>query len=218
MSHSEHLDEFDRYIMKFSSFLPLNRDYDRVLELGPGHIPRLLPGRLINNLQYLGIEKSKAAFDDCQRLFKNEQIRFMNLDVSEYLPEEDFDLILDSRTMHCLSSYENWLRTLQNLASSLSDGGVFLGEMAVKSDQMDFSEPYFYDEQTCILYKDGKANRLILDSKMVEKAFQFCGLKIFYFTIPFGMKVIFDDSRDKIKTEDPDILRFVTVKDRSNRY
>ena len=34
MSHSEHLDEFDRYIMKFSSFLPLNRDYDRVLE-GP---------------------------------------------------------------------------------------------------------------------------------------------------------------------------------------
>lgn len=218
MSISDNLDDFDNFIQKFPSFLPLNRDYDRVLEIGPGLLPRLLPGRLLPNKQYLGIDKDSGVYKDCQKLFSSDSAKFLHLDINEFMPEDDYDLIVDSRTLHCLYGYDQWLKTLQNLASSLSDGGVFMGEMAVRSDQMDFAEPYFYDDQTSILYKDGKPNRLILDTKVVEKAFQFCKLKIFYFTIPFGLKVIFDDKREKTKAEDPDILRFVTVKDRSDRY
>ncbi|PIP96564.1 MAG: hypothetical protein COW00_19310 [Bdellovibrio sp. CG12_big_fil_rev_8_21_14_0_65_39_13] len=212
------LDLFDQFFVKFPSFLPMNRSYSRVLELGPGLHPRSLPNRFFPIERYLAIDRDQKSIEQCKMLFSSPSATFECVDIAQYLPEEEFDLIIDSSVLHCLESYDIWLRTFQNFSASLSDGGVMIGEMAVKSDRMDFQEPYFYDEQTSILYKDGKINRLILDPKVVEKALLFCGFKIFFFTIPLGLKVIFDDSRDKIKAEDPDVLRYVVVKDRSNRY
>lgn len=87
---------------------------------GQGVLLRRLPSSCYS--RYVGIDVSGSAISMAQAQ-ANERITFLAADCEEYLPAENFDVIVFNEVLCCL---RDPLRTVERYARSLNPGGILL--------------------------------------------------------------------------------------------
>lgn len=168
-------------------FLP-NKSWEglSVLEMGAGR------GGLGLQLARLGarvtlVDFSPSALAQAEALFAAEgfSVRTVTADVTH--PDtsfaEQFDLIVDSHLLHCLTGDADRSSYYQLISDHLADDGIFVAESMVHRKKLFIPDGFMFDEKNTLWQMFGKWTpvRRILDSLDLEAEIKNNGFGIIYF-------------------------------------
>ncbi len=186
-----------------------------VLEVGcgDGSIFESIHGLSFN---VLGVDFSQEAINKAKS--RNiAEFDFIHSDFSnDLILEKKFDLILDSHCLHCVTELEKRKIFLKNIYNHLSNSGIFMAEVMVSHNEMQFADNFlFNNEQNTLLQQiEGTVLpvRYIPNVKQVEDELLEVGFKINYLRAFPDFKIIPDATRSVAYNEDPELLRFICQK------
>lgn len=201
---NESLQEFLQMQLPVLNTLPPARV---VLELGCGEGTNLL-GRS----EVWAVDFSDTAINRAKEDERFQYTNFICEDVVELNLEQKFDLILDSHLLHCIVDQQNRQKYLNNVKDHLSAGALFYVETMVTHRDCTFEselEHFFFEP---ILQKGDDPIRYIDTPENIEKEFLAAGLKIIYFYIDAGKRMIPIEQREQALRTDPFVLRIIATK------
>lgn len=152
------------------------------------------------DLSKIAIEKAKK-----KSLGK---VHYFCEDLSLGLPHGPYSVLVDAHFLHCLNSLPELYQTLGKIRESLLPGGIFLGEVMISHKNLTFSAEFEFDVGSCVLYRGGVPQRLVMDAFEWEDMFLNSGFKIKYFICQSSIKIIPEDDREIPMRGDPECLRF----------
>lgn len=178
-----------------------------LLELGCGNGTNLL-----GKGEVWAVDFSDQAISLAKEDERFQYVNFYCQDVCELDLEQKFDLILDSHLLHCLVTPEQRSSYLNKVKEHLSPGGLFYVETMVTHKECNFETEmeYFFFEP--ILQMGDSPVRYIDTAENVEKEFLNAGLKILYFYIDAGKRMIPVNHRERSLRSDPFVLRIIATK------
>jgi 2-polyprenyl-3-methyl-5-hydroxy-6-metoxy-1,4-benzoquinol methylase len=177
----------------------------KVLEIGCGE-QSVLCDKRFESLSFentaIDLKTTEFAFDPSG---KNQ---YSQKDFFEIDPNEKFDLIIDSRFLHCLYD-EQREKFWKKIKSHLNPGAHFISESIVSSKKMSFLNPFMFDQDTRTLYRSNYPLRYIPSSLELEQEILKTGHNINFFMIRPGLKMIIDDERSMGHDFDPDVAHLI---------
>ena len=172
----------------------------------------------IHNLSFnvLGLDFSQEAINKAKS--RNiAEFDFIHSDFStDLILEKKFDLILDSHCLHCVTELDKRKTFLKNIYNHLSNSGIFMAEVMVSHNEMQFADNFLFNHEQNILLQQFEGTvlpvRYIPNVKQVEDELLEAGFKINYFRAFPDFKIIPDATRSVAYNEDPELLRFICHK------
>lgn len=158
----------------------------KILETGAGrggvglHLARL--GASVTLVDF-----SPSALSQAEKIFASEglEVKTVQGDVTHpdlNLPEQ-YDIIVDSHLLHCLTADPDRLSYYQLVRDHLSNRGIFVAETMVHRKKLYIPEGFMLDERNTLWQMFGKWTpiRRILDSLDLEKELNEASFEIIYF-------------------------------------
>ncbi|MBK22805.1 MAG: hypothetical protein CME70_02275 [Halobacteriovorax sp.] len=176
------------------------------LEIGCGKLP-FLP----DYLSLLGpvecIDFSENAIEFCKKHYK--EGTYSKTDILDFKVINTYAMVMDAHLLHCLDSLESYKLALLNIKRCLKPGGLFLLETMTSHTQMAFELNLNYEPSNFKLYKGDRVSRLVLPSIVIEELILEAGLRIEFFKVEDGLRMIPHDNREESIPEDPQVLRLI---------
>ncbi len=164
---------------------------------------------VVPNITIKAIDRSKAVTDYAIATTKQDNIDFINVDILDLDKDKQYDLILDSHCLHCLTNSSERSRYFKKIKEILSPRGLFILEHAISSKMMSFDPPYIFSKDSSTLYKSETPIRKIPSALNLEKKIIDHKFKIEYFRASPSHRIIINDSRNEAKESDPDLLQII---------
>jgi len=195
-----------------------------VLEIGCG--TRSIFASLDGDFEVLGIDISPSAIKLANQKNDSKYIKYENIDVTSLNLENQFDLVIDSHCLHCLTDPGDREKALKNIYASLKPSGIFALETMTSQKLMSFENPYRFEDN--VLYRlftnasfvdlkffDGAPFlpiRRIDHALKIEEDILKAGFKIIFLYVFSHKKIIPDENRDHPLRTDPDTLQIIAQK------
>ena len=185
-----------------------------ILELGCGQ------GSVLEQFSMLGESWSVTGLDiSCEaisiaqaRLRGRKQFSFIEASFDNILNDKNYDVIIDSHLLHCITCDEQREHYWKTIEGSLRAGGLFVLESMVAHENMSFDYDQFMDYESSTLFQDNLAIRKIKAAKDLELELKNSGLKIFYLEFFESLQFIAHPERKKIMEGDPEVMRALLFK------
>jgi len=179
----------------------------KVLEIGCGEQSVLMDKRFAHlSFENTAIDLSTSDFSfDPSGKNQYQQKDFFDIDENQ-----KFDLIIDSRFLHCLYD-ERRLAFWNKIKKHLNPGGHFISESIVSSKKMIFSHPFMFDDETRTLFRSNYPLRYIPSSIELEQEILKQNFNIIFLMMRPGLKMIIDDERSTGHDFDPDVAHFILL-------
>ncbi|RLA62718.1 MAG: hypothetical protein DRQ88_07040 [Epsilonproteobacteria bacterium] len=205
--------------------LPLNKlgDCD-LLEVGCG-AKSIFNDFNDPRLKTLGIDISRNAISWAEEFNKNNNIKYLNLDVCKMNFKEEFDLVFDGHLLHCLTDEEDRKKALKNIYNALRPNGLFILETMTSHKKMSFEENLYFQNDTLYrLFTNARYDltffngapylpiRKINTAMDTEQEIINAGFQIIYLYVLGNRKIIPYEGRSVPLISDPDSLRLIAVK------
>lgn len=111
--------------------------------------------------------------------YKNTEIDFKELDITNSNLNQKFDLIVDSHLLHCLLSTEDRAKYYSFIKEHLEENGHALIESMTFQKNIECPMEYYFDENSNLFHND-RLYRKVLSTRELEEEILAAGLKINY--------------------------------------
>ncbi|MGB0452971.1 MAG: class I SAM-dependent methyltransferase [Bacteriovoracaceae bacterium] len=155
---------------------------------------------------------SEVVIEKVKSLEAFNEVNFDVFEADSFSYPLNFDFILDAHLFHCLIEKEQRKNYLEKIKFHLKPGGFFFSEMMISHKGLyinDNPEVSLLDD---LLYYQGQAQRYVPHSLDLEKELIESGLKIEFFTIPYGLRMVPIPYREKALSGDPEVVRVIMRK------
>jgi len=186
----------------------------RILEVGCGN------GSVLEGLEGLckswtikAIDSAKTPIINAKKRLKDsQQFTFEVLSISELEDDQEYDLVIDSHLLHCLTEDNDRLTYWQKINQVLRPGGALILETMVAHENMSFDFDQYMDFETSTLFQDDRAIRRIKDAQGLEVELKHSKLEIFYLEFFETMQFIAHSERLQVHEGDPEVMRALLFK------
>lgn len=176
------------YVVECKDRFLSNKDWQglKTLELGSGR------GGLGLHLARMGadvtlVDFSPSALEQAEKLFALEGRAVKTIAADVTFPDvglpQQYDLIIDSHLLHCITDDPGRLSYFQLVLDHLSDSGIFVCETMVQRKKMYIPDGFMFDQKNTLwqMFGEWKPVRRILDSLDLEQELLSAGFQITYF-------------------------------------
>lgn len=155
---------------------------------------------------------SETAIEIAKERPENSEIKFSVQTATEFSYPQQFDLILDSHLLHCLTERDDRLKYLQNVHHHLKADGLFVGETMIQHKNFTMNDVVEVAYAENVIYYKGEPQRYLGDNFEIENFLLENGFKIEFFYIPYGLRIVPIPYREKALSSDPEVVRFIARK------
>jgi ubiquinone/menaquinone biosynthesis C-methylase UbiE len=152
-----------------------------------------------------GIEIAKEKAENCE-------IKFSIQDATSFSYPQQFDIILDSHLLHCLTETEDRSKYIKRVYDHLKLQGLFVGETMIEHKNFVLNDAVEVAYAEKVIYYKGEAQRYLASSFEIEEFLINSGFKIEFFYIPYGLRMVPIPYREKALSSDPEVVRFIARK------
>lgn len=152
-----------------------------------------------------GIEIAKEKPENCE-------IKFSVQEAASFSYPQQFDLILDSHLLHCLTEASEREAYIHQVYDHLKMNGLFVGETMIEHKNFVLNDVVEVAYAEKLIYYKGEAQRYLATSFEIESFLIDHGFKIEFFYIPYGLRMVPIPYREKALSSDPEVVRFIARK------
>lgn len=155
---------------------------------------------------------SETAIEIAMEKPENDEIKFSVQSADSFHYPQQFDIILDSHLLHCLTESSEREAYLARVYDHLKLNGLFVGETMIEHKNFALNDVVEVGYAEKVIYFKGEAQRYLASSFEIENFLIQQGLKIEFFYIPYGLRIVPIPYRDKALSSDPEVVRFIARK------